>query len=113
MNGYDKEAAFLFIKAQLNPREYKPLSDLLDTLLRQAIDADIAFMHESGVLDEDGNAGDAYYEEDDAIEYIVEKLVEDNQLTPEQAVLSAAFVSDFIDCQYNFLTYSGLIQDED
>ena len=25
----------------------------------------------------------------------------------------ARFVSDFIDCQYNFLAYSGLIQDGD
>ena len=113
MNGYDKEAAFAFIRPHLNGPDYKPLSALLDTLLRQAIDADIAFMHESGVLDEDGNAGDAYYEEDDAIEYIVEKLVEDNRLTPEQAVLTASFVSDFIDFQYSFLAYSGLVQDED
>ena len=113
MNGYDKEEAFAFITGQLNRHEFAPLGDILDSLVRQAIDADIAFMHETGVLDADGNAGSAYYEEDDAIEYIVEKLAEDNHLSPDQAVLAASLISEFIDLQYSYLTYRGLVQDED
>lgn len=113
MNGYDKEEAFAFIMGQLNRHEFAPLGDILDTLVRQAIDADIAFMHETGVLDAEGNAGNAYYEEDDAIEYIVEKLAEDNHLSPDQAVLTASLISEFIDLQYSYLAYRGLVQDED
>ena len=113
MNGYDKEEAFAFIMGQLNRHEFAPLGDILDTLVRQAIDADIAFMHETGVLDAEGNAGDACYEEDDALEYIVEKLAEDNHLSPDQAVLTAVLVSEFIDLQYSYLAYRGLVQDED
>ncbi len=113
MNGYDREEALAFILARINRRVHEALDGRIDSLIAQAIDVDIAFMHESGVLDEDGYAGDAYYEEDDAFEYIVEKLAADNDLTPEEAVRMASLVDDFMDFQQAYLAYRGLVQDED
>ncbi len=113
MNGYDKEEALRFILTRINRREHASLSEMIDSLIAQAIDADLAFMHETGVLDEEGNAGDSYYEEDDAFEYIVETLAEANDLSPEAAVKMASLVDDFMDFQQDYLVSKGLVQDDE
>lgn len=113
MLGYDKDEALTFILRRINRREHMSLDGMIETLILQAIDADIAFMRRTGVLREDGSAGDAYYEEDDAFESIVEELAERNALSPEQAVKMASLVDDFMDAQQAYLEYCGLVQDED
>lgn len=113
MLGYDRDEALAFILRRINRREHMELDGMIEKLILQAIDADLAFMHETGVLREDGSAGDAYYEEDDAFEAIVEDLAERNAMSPEQAVKMASLVDDFMDAQQAYLEYCGLVQDED
>ena len=113
MIGYNKEEALAMMKRRINRRLHPEIADLIDDLLSQAIDADLAFMVESGVLREDGSAGDEYYEEDDAFEYIVEALAAHNSFTPEQAVKAASLVDDFMDLQAEYMEYAGLVQDEE
>lgn len=108
MNGYDKPEALAFIVAHIDPKAHKELKDKIPELVSQAIDADMAYMHETGVLDQDGNAGNSYYEDDDAFEYMVEALVSKNRLTPEQAVKVAALVDDYMDHQQAYLESKGL-----
>ena len=74
MLGYDKDEAVRFILERIHTKDHPELADRLPELIPQIIDADMAFMHETGVLDEDGAAGDEYYEDDEAIEYIVETI---------------------------------------
>jgi len=109
MNGYDKTEALAFITRRINPKDHRELSGHIDALISQAIDADMAYMTEHGVLDADGNAGDAYYEDDDAFEYMVEALVAQNDLTPEQAVKVASLVDDYMDFQQEYLESKGLV----
>lgn len=109
MNGYDKQEALAFIVAHIDPKAHKELKNQLETLISQAIDADMTYMHENGVLDQNGNAGNSYYEDDDAFEYMVETLVATNHLTPEQAVKVAALVDDYMDCQQDYLESKGLV----
>lgn len=109
MNGYDKPEALAFIVAHIDPKAHKELKDKIPELVSQAIDADMAYMHETGVLDQDGNASNSYYEDDDAFEYMVEALVSKNRLTPEQAVKVAALVDDYMDCQQEYLESKGLV----
>ena len=110
MNGYDKAEAVAFITARIHPKDHPELADRIETLVGQAIDADMAYMHENQVLDEDGNAGTSYYEEDEAFEYMVEALVAGNRLTPEQAVKVAALVDDYMDYQQAYLESKGLVE---
>ena len=112
MNGYDREEALAYILRRIRRQDHPELADRIDGLIAQAIDADLAFMRETGVIAEDGNAGDAWYEEDDAFEYIVEKLASENALDPDQAVKVASLVDDFMDAQYAYMMYAGLVQDE-
>ena len=65
---------------------------------------------DAGHLELDGYAGDAYYEDDEAIEYIVESLAVKNALDPEQAVKLAALVDDYLDAQQMFLESQGMVE---
>ena len=113
MYGYDKAEAMAFILPMFNRKEHAELADMLETLLSQAIDADMAYMHEAGVIDDDGYAGENYYEDDDAFEYMVEALVAQNDLTPEQAVKVAALIDDYMDFQQAYLEHKGLVDWDD
>lgn len=109
MQGYDKDKAVQFILNCIKPQDHRELAEQLVTLVPQMIDADMAYMHAAGVLDEEGYAGDAYYEDDEAIEAIVDALVAANSLTPEQAIKVAALVDDYLDAQQLFLETQGLV----
>ncbi len=110
MKGYDREEAIAFIGKRIRPQDHPELSGLLPGLIGDIIDADMAYMHESGVLDEEGNGGGAYYEDDDAIEYMVEKLVEEKRLDPVQAIKLASLIDDYMDYQEEYLESRGLVQ---
>lgn len=109
MNGYDRDEAITFIDARINRKEHRELADYITMLIGQIIDADMRYMHENGVLDADGNAGDSYYEDDDAFEFIVETVVAQNSLSPEQAVKVASLVDDYMDFQQEYLESKGLV----
>ena len=108
MNGYDKQEALAFIVKRIPEKDHKELAGMIESLISQAIDADMDYMHKAGVLDDEGNAGDEYYEDDDAFEYMVEAIVARNNLSPEQAVKVAALVDDYMDHQQAYLESKGL-----
>ena len=109
MKGYDKEEAKKLILSKLDRKAHKELEGQLESLIGQAIDADMKYMHENGVLAEDGTAGGSYYEDDDAFEYMVEALVDANTLTPDQAVKVASLIDDYMDLQQEYLESKGLV----
>ena len=109
MNGYDKQEALEFMMKRIHEKDHPALAGQIESLLGQAIDADMAYMHSAGVLDEDGNAGDSYYEDDDAFEAIVETLAAANDLSGEQAVKVASLVADYMDLQQAYLEHKGLV----
>jgi len=113
MKGYDKLEALNFILQRIRPGDHPELADKLPELISQTIDADMAYMHENHVIDEEGNAGSEYYEDDDAFEYMVEKLAEENKLDPVAAVKLASLVDDYMDYQQQYLESKGLVEWDD
>lgn len=109
MNGYDKQEAIAMIVKGLSAKDYPALTGQIETLISQAIDADMAYMHAAGVLDEDGNAGDSYYDDDDALDAIVEALEASNSLSDEQAAQVAALAAEYMDLQQAYLEQKGLV----
>ncbi len=110
MQGYDREEAKAFIAERIHPKDHPELKELLPDIIGDIIDADMAYMHESGVLAEDGSGGGAYYEDDDAFEYMVEKLAASKGLDPVQAVKLASLIDDYMDYQQEYLESKGLVQ---
>ncbi|MBQ3278014.1 MAG: hypothetical protein IJG94_02510 [Clostridia bacterium] len=109
MKGYDKEEALAFIIPRIHPKDHPELAEMIPELISQTIDADMAYMHEHHVIDEEGNAGTEYYEDDDAFEYMVETLAEKNHLDPVKAVKLASLVDDYMDYQQEYLESKGLV----
>ena len=113
MKGYDKQEALIYILERIHEKDHPELADRLPDLISQTIDADMAYMHEHHVIDEEGNAGDSYYEDDEAFEYMVEKLAADNQLDPVKAIKLASLVDDYMDYQQEYLESKGLVDWDD
>ena len=109
MKGDDKQEAMDFIVSRIRAKDHPELAELIPELISQTIDADMAYMHEHHVLDEEGNAGTAYYEDDEAFEYMVETLAADNHLDPVRAVKLASLVDDYMDYQQEYLESKGLV----
>jgi hypothetical protein len=109
MNGYNKQEALPFILARIDARIHKELPLTLTELVSQAIDADLEFMRKSGVLDENGNAGTAYYDDDDAFEYMLDTLVSKSKLGADAAMKVASLLDDYMDAQQAFLEEKGLV----
>ena len=110
MNGYDREEAVRFISQRIHAKDHPEVADLLPDVIGDLIDADMAYMSESGVIDDEGNAGGAYYEDDEAFEYMVEKIAKDLQLDPVKAVKMASLIDDYMDYQQEYLESKGLVQ---
>lgn len=109
MNGYDLEKAVAFMTPRFDTKDFKPLANRLDTLLRQAIAADMDFMHQSGVLDIEGLMGNAYYDDDEAFEYILTRLAKENRLSDSAQGPLASFIDQYMDLQEAFLSENGMM----
>ena len=110
MQGYDREEALRFILSRIDRKAHAELGERIDALIAQAIDADMRYMHENGVLDDDGNAGACYYDDDEAFDFMVDALVDANTLTPEEAVQVASLLDDYMDLQQAYLESKGLVE---
>ena len=75
MQGYDVDAAVSQIgkavsrAAHVSPQEAQ-------AFVRRAIEADLRYMHETGVLDDDGLMGEEEYDDDDAFETLFARLTD-------------------------------------
>lgn len=109
MKGYDKEKAVQFILPKLDKKEFKPLTAQADKLVSDAIDADMAYMVHAGVLTEEGLMGEEYYDDDEAFEFILEKMARARKMREDAQGPLAAFIDQYMDLQQQFLEDSGLM----
>lgn len=109
MNGYNKEEALAHILKCIKPKDHPELADMIPDLISRAIDADMKYMHDNNVIDEEGNAGDEYYEDDDAFEFMVETIAKDLKLDAVKAVKLASLIDDYMDYQQEYLESKGLV----
>ena len=110
MQGYDKEAAVGFITGHIDKSAHKGFSPReLDALLRQAVELDLKYMEENGVI-VDGVAGDNFYDDDDAFEYISENLIKLYGGNDQTAMRICALVDDYMDLQERYMEQAGLVE---
>lgn len=109
MQGYDMEAAVSQIGKAIC-KAAKAAPDTAAAFARRAIEADMRYMHETGVLNDEGLMGDGEYDEDDAFEALFAALtdgVEDDGEIGEIAQMLDAYM----DAQQDFMEASGLTDD--
>ena len=109
MQGYDMEAAVSQIgKAICKTAKVAP--DTAAAFARHAIEADMRYMHETGVLNDEGLMGDGEYDEDDAFEALFAALTDGVEDDGEIGKI-AQMLDAYMDAQQDFMEASGLTDD--
>ncbi len=110
MQGYNLEEAVEYFLSHIDQRAHRAFSPSeLQSLLRLCAEADLDYMEESGVLKQ-GVAGDAYYDDDDAFEYIDARLCRLTGANEEKSMHIAALIDDYMDLQQSYLESKGLLE---
>lgn len=109
MQGYDMEAAVSQIGKAIC-KAAKAAHDTAAAFARRAIEADMRYMHETGVLDDEGLMGDGEYDEDDAFEALFAALTDGVEDDGEIGKI-AQMLDAYMDAQQDFMEASGLTDD--
>ena len=109
MKGFDQLAAAAFILARLDKSEFKPLQSHAENLVRQAIAWDIEYMRSAGVIDGSGMMGTVYYDDDDAFEFLLDRMSRERGLSEDQEGPLAAFIDQYMELQQQYLEGAGLM----
>ena len=109
MQGYDMEAAVSQIGKAIC-KAAKAAPDTAAAFARRAIEADMRYMHETGVLDDEGLMGDGEYDEDDAFEALFAALSDGVEDDGEIGKI-AQMLDAYMDAQQDFMEASGLTDD--
>ena len=109
MQGYDVDAAVSQIgkavsrAAHVSPQEAQ-------AFVRRAIEADLRYMHETGVLDDDGLMGEEEYDDDDAFETLFARLTDGVEDDAEIGRI-AQMLDSYMEAQQDFMEEGGLLDD--
>ena len=109
MQGYAMEAAVSQIGKAIC-KAAKAAPDTAAAFARRAIEADMRYMHETGVLDDEGLMGDGEYDEDDAFEALFAALTDGVEDDGEIGKI-AQMLDAYMDAQQDFMEASGLTDD--
>lgn len=109
MQGYDMEAAVSQIGKAIC-KAAKAAPDTAAAFARRAIEADMRYMHKTGVLDDEGLMGDGEYDEDDAFEALFAALTDGVEDDGEIGKI-AQMLDAYMDAQQDFMEASGLTDD--
>ena len=106
MQGYDVDAAVSKIgkavsrAAHVSPQEAQ-------AFVRRAIEADLRYMHETGVLDDDGLMGEEEYDDDDAFETLFARMTDGVEDDAEIGRI-AQMLDSYMEAQQDFMEEGGL-----
>lgn len=109
MQGYDVDAAVSQIgkavsrAAHVSPQEAQ-------AFVRRAIEADLRYMHETGVLDDDGLMGEEEYDDDDEFETLFARLTDGVEDDAEIGRI-AQMLDSYMEAQQDFMEEGGLLGD--
>lgn len=109
MQGYDLDAAVCQIGKAIG-KAAKTAPDAAAAFARRAIEADMRYMHETGVLDDDGLMGDGEYDEDDAFEALFAEMTDGLEDDGEIGKI-AQMLDAYMEARQNFMEENGLADD--
>lgn len=109
MQGYDLDAAVRQIGKAIG-KAAKTAPDAAAAFARRAIEADMRYMHETGVLDDDGLMGEGEYDEDDAFEALFAEMTDGLEDDGEIGRI-AQMLDAYMEARQNFMEENGLADD--
>lgn len=108
MQGYDAQAAEEFILRAMRKAGHTLNQDALLAFIRRAIQADMQYMQQTDVLDEDGLMGEGEYDDDDAFEALLDVLGEDADESELDEI--AQLLNTYMAAQQAFMLENGLME---
>ncbi len=109
MQGYDLDAAVCQIGKAIG-KAAKTAPDAAAAFARRAIEADMRYMHETGVLDDDGLMGEGEYDEDDAFEALFAEMTDGLEDDGEIGKI-AQMLDAYMEARQDFMEENGLADD--
>lgn len=109
MQGYDLDAAVRQIGKAIG-KAAKTAPDAAAAFARRAIEADMRYMHEIGVLDDDGLMGEGEYDEDDAFEALFAEMTDGLEDDSEIGRI-AQMLDAYMEARQDFMEENGLADD--
>lgn len=109
MQGYDLDAAVRQIGKAIG-KAAKATPDAAAAFARRAIEADMRYMHETGVLDDDGLMGESEYDEDDAFEALFAEMTDGLEDDGEIGKI-AQMLDAYMEARQDFMEENGLADD--
>lgn len=109
MQGYDLDAAVRQIGKAIG-KAAKTAPDAAAAFARRAIEVDMRYMHETGVLDDDGLMGDGEYDEDDAFEALFAEMTDGLEDDGEIGRI-AQMLDAYMEARQDFMEENGLADD--
>ncbi len=107
MQGYDREDALQTILETMDRSGFSSLTDSeIQHYTHLCMEADFAYMKKEGILD---GKEDAFYDDDDAYDYIVETILEKEKPGEEKELLIAALVDAYMDSQNAYMEAHDLL----
>ena len=107
MQGYDLDAAVRQIGKAIGKAAK---ADAAAAFARRAIEADMRYMHETGVLDDDGLMGEGEYDEDDAFEALFAEMTDGLEDDGEIGRI-AQMLDAYMEARQDFMEENGLADD--
>lgn len=109
MQGYDLDAAVCQIGKAIG-KAARTAPDAAAAFARRVIEADMRYMHETGVLDDDGLMGEGEYDEDDAFEALFAEMTDGLEDDGEIGKI-AQMLDAYMEARQNFMEENGLADD--
>ena len=109
MQGYDLDAAVCQIGKAIG-KAAKTAPDAAAAFARRVIEADMRYMHETGVLDDDGLMGEGEYDEDDAFEALFAEMTDGLEDDGEIGKI-AQMLDAYMEARQDFMEENGLADD--
>lgn len=109
MQGYDLDAAVCQIGKAIG-KAARTAPDAAAAFARRAIEADMRYMHETGVLDDDGLMGEGEYDEDDAFEALFAEMTDGLEDDGEIGRI-AQMLDAYMEARQDFMEENGLADD--
>ncbi len=75
MLGLDRAQAAACILQKLDWNRFSALRFMMEPLCQALVQAQVDYLHACGALAEDGDSGDGEYDEDEAVEFILDALL--------------------------------------
>ncbi|MCL2545161.1 MAG: hypothetical protein FWE77_04500 [Clostridia bacterium] len=101
MQDYDAEKAAAEIAGKLDRGRYPEFAGQFDALIRSAVAFDLAFMRETGA---------AYYDDDEAFEYILEGVARERGWDEDKMLRLGALIDDYMEAQESYMEAAGLLE---